>query len=130
MINIYKVQDNNFYAKMGKFFANRSISKELDGQLYNDEKATWGIFEEADEIKGFVSLQHGDKFDVLDNFYVLPEYRNKGLGTQLLNEILGYADKDIKLVTRNEIAFSMYMMKGFDIVRKNGRFYTMIKKVQ
>ena len=129
MINIYKVQDEEFYSKMGKFFANKNISKEMDGQLYNGDKSTWGIYEEDGLIKGFISLQHGKKVDVLDNFYVLPEYRNKKIGSQLLNEIVGYAQNDIKLVTRNEIAFTMYMLKGFNIIRKNGRFYTMIKKV-
>lgn len=128
MINIYKKQDYDFYGKMGKYFADKSIAKELDAQLYNTENATWAIYEKGGEIFGFVSIQHLQKYDLLDNFFILPEYRNKKIGTMLLKEILQYQKQELRAITRNDIAFTMYMLNGFDVTKKNGRFFTLVKK--
>ena len=119
----YTKFDDGFYAKMGKYFADKTIIKELDNQLYNEDNMVWYIYEENNVIKGFLSIQSIKNYYYIDNFYVLPEYRNNKIGSTLLDFVLDiFNDKKIKLITRNEIALRLYFSRGFKVVRKNGRY--------
>jgi len=115
-------QDEKFYAKMGKFFADRSIIKELDCQLYNDNNMIWYL-SINEEIEGFISVQDRGEYNYIDNFYIIPKYRNKGIGKILLNKVMLDNTKKIRLITRNEIALKMYQNLGFKIYSQNGRYF-------
>lgn len=129
MIKVWFSQDKEFYSEMGAFFADKDIAKELDGQMYNTKDATWIYCKFNDEIYGFISLMHGTKYDLLDNFYVLKQHRSRGIGTDMLNNILKYARKDVKLITGNPIAIKMYEHVGFKVESQRGRFYKMKKEI-
>lgn len=56
----------------------------------------------------------GDRME-LDNFYVLPNFRNHGIGTAVLKRCITATDKPIYLYcfTRNHRAMALYSRLGF-----------------
>jgi len=66
-------------------------------------------------------------------FFILPEYQNKGIGTYLLKSILDRADRLGKNVTlrflKNNPVKSLYVRNGFRIVDTSEILYYMERKV-
>jgi GNAT superfamily N-acetyltransferase len=66
-------------------------------------------------------------------FFILPEYQNKGIGTYLLKSILDRADRLGKNVTlrflKNNPAKSLYVRNSFRIVDTSEILYYMERKV-
>lgn len=58
----------------------------------------------------------------LDNFYVLPEYRGRGIGTTVLKRCFAAADKPLFLYcfTKNTRALALYFRMGFRTVENVG----------
>lgn len=58
----------------------------------------------------------------LDNFYVLPEYRNQGIGTAVLNRCFAETDKPIFLYCfiKNTRAMALYSRMGFRVIEYEG----------
>lgn len=127
-IKIYKTFTDEFCTKMCKFFADTSIIKELDNQLYSNEDMLWFIFDDG-VVKGFLSIENKIDYYYIDNFYVIKQYRNADIGNCLLDKVLQtFKDKPIKLITRNDIALNMYLKRNFKVYRTNGRYFYLIKK--
>jgi GNAT superfamily N-acetyltransferase len=65
-------------------------------------------------------------------FFILPEYQNKGIGTYLLKDILARADQSRRNVTlkflRNNRAKSLYVRNGFRLVSTSEVAYQMERK--
>lgn len=131
MINHFKQYEWCFFTMMGKYFADRNIIKEMDNQLYSNENMTWLVkYESITDVIGFCSIENKGKYYYFDNFYIIPKYRGKGYGAEILHKMLLNIDKSVKLITRNEIAKNMYLKEGFKIMGKNGRFYKMTKFIE
>lgn len=132
MIKEMTEKEYNFFFLMGKFFASRKFIKEMDCQLYSNEDMLWYIyFNKEAKICGFASLEDNEKYSMLDNFLVLEEYRNKGIGKEILDHIVNdVMEKDIRLISRNPIAIKMFKERGFEITGHNGRYEKMIKKIK
>lgn len=129
-LKTYETQGNEFYSLMGPLFANKEYIKELDNQLYNEANTTWILCVEGDKVKGCISIQDKEKHYYIDNFLVMKEFRGSNIGGELLNEaIKKYADKPIKIITRNEIALGMFIKHKFISYRKNGRYYYLEKSI-
>lgn len=58
----------------------------------------------------------------LDNFFVLPEYRGKGIGTAALNRCIAQTDKPIFLYVflKNTRAMALYARMGFRVIEYKG----------
>lgn len=130
MIRVFKseYQDNKFYALMGRHFASLDIAKELEQQVYNKDNTTWFLKIHRDEVLGFVSVFDKGKHYFIDNLYVLPEARNKGIAKELIEEIVErYTNKPIKCVACNPYALSLFNQYGFVEVGQNGKYKKLIK---
>ena len=133
MIKQMNSNETNFYFLMGKFFADRSIIKEMDCQLYNEEGMTWFVyFNKEGKVCGFASIQQKTrnklKWNYLDNLYVVPEERGKGIGNKILQDVMKNYN-NIYLITRNEKAIKMFINNGFFVNgAPKGRYLTMQKE--
>jgi len=90
------------------------IEKHIDRYtciLANGEKAGWYCFSPSDD--GRMEL---------DNFYVLPRFRGRGIGTAVLNRCFAETDKPIFLYAflKNTRAMSLYTRMGFRVVEYEG----------
>ena len=69
----------------------------------------------------------------IGQFFILPEYQNKGIGTHLLNGILDKADRLGKNVTlkflKNNPVESLYVRHGFRVVRTSDVAQHMERKI-
>lgn len=128
MIKKLDSNDYNFYFLMGKFFSDKSIIKEMDCQIYNEDGMDWFVdFNKEGQIVGFASVQKkNNNTFYLDNFYVILEYRNKGIGKQLLKAVLNDYPKNIRLISRNEVAIHIFEKNGFKEYGHNGRYKKML----
>jgi ribosomal protein S18 acetylase RimI-like enzyme len=90
------------------------IEKHIDRYtcvLADGEKAGWYNFSPSDD--GRMEL---------DNFYILPEYRNRGIGTAVLNRCFAQTDKPIFLYAfiKNTRATALYSRMGFRVIEYEG----------
>ena len=101
---------------------------EADGRIVG---AVW-VRILADEIKGYGNID-----DRTPEFAVslLKEYRKRGIGTQLMQQMIeylkekGYAQTSLSVQKKNYAA-RMYQKLGFEIVRENEEDYLMVMKLK
>ena len=128
----YVHQDDEFYAMMGRYFADLNIAKELERQLYNKERSVWFLVVDQSElvprVRGFASLFETKKHYFLDNLYVFPEFRGQGVAKEIVEYIVkGYTDKPIKCVAVNPYALKVFDDLGFVEVGQNGKYKKFVK---
>lgn len=108
--------------------------------MYDDEPGNfpYGYFID-DKLAGVIKITHTDNDDFygLSEFIVYEEYRNKGIGTKLLQYVIGkYGKYDLILnvYIKNYKAISLYKKNGFKITYTNNNpdygdeFYVMVRK--
>lgn len=86
--------------------------------LYNDLYTIYALYDGI-KLKAFISVWEFDKFAYVEHFAVTPEYRNGGLGSEMLRELRLKTNKKICLeveppeseTARRRIAF--YQRNGF-----------------
>ena len=79
--------------------------------LANGNKAGW-----------YCLMPSGDGRMELDNFYVLPEFRGRGIGTAALERCFAETDKPVFLYcfTQNTRALALYTRMGFRAIENVG----------
>lgn len=130
MIRVFKseYQNEDFYAKMGRYFASLDIAKELERQIYNKDNSIWYIATFRNSVMGFAALFDNGKYYFLDNLYVLPECRGKGVAKELVGEIVdNKADKPIRCIANNPYALKIFYSHGFKEVGQNGKYKKLVK---
>jgi len=84
------------------------------------------------QLIGTIATIENEDFVEIGQFFILPEYQNKGIGTYLLKNILDKADQLGKNVTlkflKNNPVESLYVRNGFRIVDTSGILYYMERK--
>lgn len=96
-----------------------------------EEESFHGVLAEEDgEIVGYGGITHAvDSADV-DNIAVVEHYRNSGIGTAVLNELLKYAEKKgakkvfLEVRVSNSVAMALYIKCGFKGVYARTRYYS------
>lgn len=77
-------------------------------------------------VIGSLLLTEKDNYTFLDEIYLEEEYRNKGIGKDILKNILSHYDKVCLWVYQfNQKAISLYQRLGFQIVEKTETRYYM-----
>ena len=107
-----------------------SIIKEKFGVDYKDNPFThWYIYEEDNELLGFINMDIKYDKSELVYIYVKEEYRNKGIATKLLNEaITDLKQKEVINITlevneNNQKAINFYLKNGFKTVALRENYY-------
>ena len=91
-----------------------------------EEKKPLVIYYDGEPIG---TIYIGDKEDFIEigQFFILPEYQNKGIGTHLLKQITDRADRSgiftkLAYLKNNPVA-SLYKRHGFEIAQANDLFF-------
>ena len=122
MIRLFRTdeQDGSFYALMGPHFASLDIAKELERQVYNKPETDWFLYVGG---IGFVSVHDEKKHYFIDNLYVLPKFRNRGIARKLIKEVCTtYYDKPLKCIACNPHALRIFEKFGFVEVGTRGKY--------
>ena len=82
------------------------------------------------EIIGCILLTNNDNGKLLDEIYLEEEYRNKGIGTKIIMDILNNNDVVYLWVYKeNEKAISLYKKLGFNVIEETeSRYYMKYNK--
>ena len=82
------------------------------------------------KIVGCLLLINKDDGKLLDEIYLEEEYRNKGIGTEIINDILNNNDVVYLWVYKeNEKAISLYKKLGFNVIEETeSRYYMKYSK--
>ena len=82
------------------------------------------------KIVGCILLTNNDSGKLLDEIYLEEEYRNKGIGTKIIMNILNNNDVVYLWVYKeNEKAISLYKKLGFNVIEETeSRYYMKYNK--
>jgi len=85
-----------------------SLIEEYDCFYFNNEKVGYVLFSED-----------GNKMEI-DDFYILPKFRNLGIGSEVLKHLISKTEKSIFLYTfiKNIGAIRFYQKFGFKLKEK------------
>jgi len=85
------------------------------------------------KLIGTIATTESEDFIETGQFFILPDYQNKGIGTHLLKDILNRADELGKNVIlrflKNNPVKSLYVRNGFRVVDTNEILYYMERQV-
>ena len=90
------------------------------------------IISYREESIGTIAISQGENEITIAQFFILPRYQRKGIGTYLLQSILHRADK-YQLVTRlthlrNNPVKTLYERNGFQVVKQDEIFFHLERK--
>ena len=78
------------------------------------------------KIVGCILLKNNNNSKLLDEIYLEEEYRNKGIGTEIIKDILNNNDVVYLWVYKeNEKALSLYKKLGFNVIEETESRYCM-----
>jgi ribosomal-protein-alanine N-acetyltransferase len=89
----------------------------------------WLVAVENGQVLGYVGSQYGYGEADMMNLAVVPDFRNRGIGQQLVMELISHlADLDVKSLTlevrqSNAAAISLYEKMGFQQVGLRPNYY-------
>lgn len=95
-------KDENFYQYMGRFFGSRTVQRQTNDRIFDDNNKIWYLYIENDVVTAFTSVTR----NVIKNIYSTKE--------EHLVEIL----KEIKHENKNEIAKSIVTTAYLEIYEK------------
>lgn len=112
-------------ALIGKKIERDQIYEEVLQEIehYNTGKHKLFVGVEKEKIIGYVILDYrGPNVCWIDELFVVREERNKGYGTEIINQVKamilkeGYEALSIDVVPRNTDAIRLYQRLGFDLL--------------
>jgi len=139
-INKMEISDIDEIIKYEEQYLGTTLGKDYFLQTIKDEYSYFLVAKENDKIVGYISSTLDTYAEIL-NFFVVSEFRGKGIGNKLLNCVIQKAQdskcKSIYLEVNeiNENAIALYLKNGFikDHIRKNyykdHDAYAMIKEL-
>jgi GNAT superfamily N-acetyltransferase len=126
-------RDARFYRYIGPLALDRKVTAEMHdkqyGPIYDEPYAVWFMaIDDHGALLGFCTLFDKEKEVFLDNCYVLPAHRGKGIGQRLFAERLNRAKaiqgrRKIRGITMNEAQAHIYSKFGFRLASKRGKYY-------
>jgi GNAT superfamily N-acetyltransferase len=110
-------------AAEGKYIAlmfgwDEKIQRDFHARAWQRQKPD--IITYDGKLIGTIATIESEDCVEIGQFFILPDYQNKGIGTHLLKSILGKADQSGKNVTlrfmKNNPVKSLYTRNGFQVV--------------
>jgi len=130
-LQVYFDHEGDFYSRMGPFFATRAHVREMGGwQFYTLPGAMWLVISsDSNQIQGFCSLVPKKGYLLLDNLFILPEYRGLKLSNRLLDSVLAEGfQQEIRCITNNPHQLAKFIRLGFESVGVRGGFTRLARK--
>lgn len=125
----------DFYCRMGRFFADKQVVKELGGPMFDDVHHVWLIAMQGDEIAGFGAVRLDEMAKGIAHLtvvYILPLHRRKGLYRHLfgLREqmCIRHGAKLIRGLA-NPTSRAVFVEYGYQVVRTAGKWTHFQKEV-
>jgi GNAT superfamily N-acetyltransferase len=126
VVRTYKNHEGDFWALMGRYFAFRDYAHEMGGwQFYTKPGSVWFVLTDGKAVAGFCSIIQERRHIYFDNFYMLKEFRNKGLSRQLWEARMDYARsmrQEIRVISDNPIQIARYKREGFEYCGMRGHY--------
>lgn len=126
VITTFIEETPEFWQKMGRYFAHRSYAQEMGGwQFYTKPGSVWFVLTVANEVRGFCAAIREKSYWYFDNFYVLPEYRNRGYATLLHRARWHYIQptgEEVRVISNNAFQIRQYQHQGFVFTGMRGRY--------
>ena len=123
----YQNHENDFWCKMGPFFAYRKFAHEMGGwQFYTKDSSIWFVAFIDNEIVGFNSIIYEKTHNYFDNFYIMSAHRGKSISRHLHNKRLEYAlqmNREIRVITNNPIQINRYKKNNFIHYGMRGQYH-------
>lgn len=88
-----------------------------------DDLQTWFAIDEQDNVVGGVVAQKYPEYTEMKTFYVAPEHQGKGIGRELYDKVLAFADSQpiqVDVVEYLDKTIKMYKHWGFKIDQSKG----------
>lgn len=115
----------NFYAIMGKFFAEKIYRKKLP-YLINEKNKVWYLFYNQGEFAGFASIQPKENYILVSDFYVIEKYNTISFVESMVFYLFDTYKKDnIKLLTKSKLEKKLWLEQGFEVTGEKGSYYVL-----
>ena len=117
-------QGEYFYALMGPYFASLDVAKELERQVYNKPNTHWYVATSGrSDVLGFASVHDTGKHYFIDNLYVPPDHRRRGIARNIIDHMCEtFNDKPLKCIAVNPYALKLFADYGFVEVGVRGKY--------
>lgn len=125
-IEVFDSETPRFWLLMGHFFAHREYAREMGGwQFYTKAGSVWFVAVQDENVIGFCSAINERHYWFFDNFYVLPAFRGKGVGSALHEarmDRIRPTGREIRVISDNPIQHRKYLQQGFGFDGMRGRY--------
>lgn len=123
MINSPSISDIDTIKKLGLLLNDNFIKTNNIEEIINNKEIIGYYI--LDKLVGFIIFKK--LYETIDILYVVvePDYRKKGIGSKLLNEIIKMECKHIMLEvnTKNIAAINIYKKNNFKIINTRKKYY-------
>jgi GNAT superfamily N-acetyltransferase len=126
---VKKVAEGEYITLM--FGWDEDVQREFHAKAWQRQKPD--IITYDGKLIGTIATIESEVCIEIEQFFILPDYQNRGIGTHLLKSILGKADQPGKNVTlrflKNNPVKSLYVRNGFWVVHTDEILYYMERKL-
>ena len=123
MVNSPSISDIDTIKKLGLLLNDNFIKTNNIEEIINNKEIIGYYI--LDKLVGFIIFKK--LYETIDILYVVvePDYRKKGIGSKLLNEIIKMEGKHIMLEvnTKNIAAINIYKRNNFKIINTRKNYY-------
>ena len=123
--------EDDFWERLGPYFASRDVERELGVSLTSDESHTWWLAFDNGSLVGFAAaerLKNGT--NILRHAWIEPEWRGEGIHEELvdrrLEDLTEAGETDFR-VTVTDDGIERYQNRGFEEARTRGQ-YTILER--